>query len=78
MSKNRKYFAVSGRMLGDDCPQLSIYTIKGGAAREKERTFRYTESKSDVRDWEKFFIESYICRFLRICVLVKIQDFWLC
>lgn len=50
MSKNRKFFAVSGRMRDDDCPQLSIYTIKGGAAREKERTFRYTESKSNVRE----------------------------
>ena len=50
VSKTRRFFAVSGKMKGDNVPQLFIYTVKGGANREKERQFRYPESKSNVRE----------------------------
>mmetsp|Transcript_2049 Transcript_2049/g.1877 ORF Transcript_2049/g.1877 Transcript_2049/m.1877 type:complete len:217 (-) Transcript_2049:3635-4285(-) len=45
-SKNRKYIAVSEKIRGENYPQVSIYPVRGGANREREKLFRYTETKS--------------------------------
>jgi len=50
VSKNRRYIAVSERIRGENFPQVSIYPIKGGVTREKEKIFRFTETKSNVRN----------------------------
>lgn len=48
ISKNRKTLAVSEKIMGEKYPQVSIYVIKNSMQREKERTFRYTETKAEV------------------------------
>lgn len=47
-SKNRKTIAISQKVRGDNFPQVAIYQVKGGPNREREKVFRYTETKSDV------------------------------
>jgi len=41
--------AISQRIRGDNFPQVAIYQVRGGANREREKVFRYTETKSDVK-----------------------------
>jgi cilia- and flagella-associated protein 57 len=49
ISPNRKFLAVSERIRNDPIPQISIYNIKNSQMKsEKEKTFRYSDSKSEV------------------------------
>jgi len=48
VSPNRKFLAVSERIRNDPVPQISIYNIKASQTKgEKEKTFRYSDSKSE-------------------------------
>lgn len=54
-SKNRKTIAISQKVRGDNFPQVAIYQVRSGPNREREKIFRYTETKSDVCDTIGFF-----------------------
>ena len=77
-SKNRRSVAISQRIRGDNFPQVAIYQVRGGANREREKVFRYTETKSDVNI--RICKRKLIAFVSLLCIwhLVKTKDFLCC